>query len=234
MEKGISYMRIEELTPGQTLTLMIVAGSQQLDFTSSVLEAIPRRHMIIASPVLKDGKIISFSGPNIIVHVIASMGDAKPHVFQNVTIQSAKNTDDTFCYMISTNNESKEFNRRGAFRCSVGAEAPMRIGNNHRAITGVIKDVSSTGFAFTAPDDMSFDLSDTIHAVLNDSLSEGLQPYTFHLFGTIVRTYSLENGKIVYGCQLNNKVPGLDHYIMEKERLRLQRSRGNSKTPTKK
>ena len=223
-------MRIEELSPGQTLTLMIVAGSQQLDFTSSVLEVIPRRHMIIASPVLKDGKIISFSGPNIIVHVIASLGDSKPHVFQNVTIQSAKNTDDSFCYMISTNAESKEFNRRGAFRCSISAEAPMRIGSNHRAITGIIKDVSSSGFAFTAPDDVKCEISDSVHAVLNDSLSEGLQPYTFHLFGTVVRAYTLENGKVVYGCQLTNKVPGLDHYIMEKERLRLQRSRGNSKS----
>ena len=38
----------------------------------------------------------------------------------------------------------------------------------------------------------------------------------------------LDNGKILYGCRLTDRVPGLDKYIMAKERYRLRRTNGGN------
>ena len=48
------------------------------------------------------------------------------------------------------------------------------------------------------------------------------------MYGLLTRTQELENGKILYGCRLNNPVPGLEAYIMKKERLRLKKSNGGN------
>ncbi|MBQ9134555.1 MAG: hypothetical protein IJX66_00510, partial [Lachnospiraceae bacterium] len=71
-------MRIEELAPSQAITLLIHAGNQQLEFPSTVLESFPRKRMILTSPVMKNDKIISFSGKGIITHVIVYFPDQKP------------------------------------------------------------------------------------------------------------------------------------------------------------
>lgn len=227
-------MRIEELTPQQSITLLVIVKDQQLEFSSSVLECLPRRHMIIAAPILKDGKIISFNAKGILIHLIVTFPDQKPIVFQNVTINTAKNNDNSFCYTITTLAESREFNRRGAFRCFIGINTHIRVGNNSSALDATIKDISTTGFSFMVSPKIEINEKETVHAVVNDHIEETAKNYSFHLFGLIIRHYKLENGNIVYGCKLTNKVVGLDSYIMEKERIRLQKSRGNSKTPVKK
>lgn len=227
-------MRIEELTPQQPITLLVIAKDQQLEFSSTVLDVLPRKHLIVAAPVMKDDKIISFQGKGILVHLIASFPDHKPHIFQNVTIRTAKKDDQSLCYTITTVAESKEFNRRGAYRCFVGIDTSIRVGMNHSAIEATVKDVSATGFSFATDVEREFQDNEAVHAVLNDYIEETAKSYSFHLFGVIVRHFQLDNGKMVYGCKFTSKVVGLDRYIMEKERLRLQRSRGTSKTPIKK
>ena len=52
--------------------------------------------------------------------------------------------------------------------------------------------------------------------------------YSFHLYGLIARIQELDNGKVLYGCKLTGPVPGLDKYIMEKERLRLKSTNGGN------
>lgn len=227
-------MRIEELTPQQSITLLVIIKDQQLEFSSSVLECLPRKHMIIAAPILKDDKIISFNTKGILIHLIVTFPEQKPIIFQNVTVNTAKKDDNSFCYTISTLAESREFNRRGAFRCFMGMRIHIRVGSNSAAIEATIKDISITGFSFMVSSGSNFTEGETVHAVVNDYIEEVAKKYSFHLFGVIVRHYQLENGNIVYGCKLTNKVVGLDGYIMEKERIRLHKSRGASKIPLKK
>lgn len=223
-------MRIEDLTPGQPITFLIVAKDQQLEFSSTVLEILPRKHTIISSPIMKDDKVISFHGNGILVHLLVPFPDQKPHVFRNVAVYTAKKKDDSLCYTITTIAESKEFNRRGAFRCFVGIDTSVRIGSYHSSLGVTIKDVSSSGFSFTTSYELKYSNDDIVHAVINDYIEETATKYSFHLLGTIVRRFKLENGIFVYGCKYNTRVAGIDRYIAEKERIRLQRSRGNTKT----
>ncbi len=227
-------MRIEELIPEQPITLLVIIGKQQLEFSSQVLESLPKKHMILATPILKDDKIISFQVKGILIHLIVQYPDQKPLVFLNVTVRTAKRKDESLCYTITTLAESKEYNRRGAYRCILGVDINIRIGKNRSAIEAILKDISATGFSFTVSGDKSYGDRELVHAVVNEYIEETAKNYSFHLYGTIVRNYSLENGNIVYGCQFTGKVVGLEQYIMEKERIRLQKSRGNRKIPNKK
>lgn len=227
-------MRLEDLSPSQAITLLIHIGNQQLEFPSHVLETFPRKHIIFASPVLKNDKIISFNGNGIVTHVVIYLPDQKPIVFQNVTIQTTKDKNDALCYMISCLTESKEFNRRGAYRCYIGIDTHVRVGSHKGAIQATIKDISSTGFAFTTHGERTFSEGDSVHAVVNDYIEETAKSYSFHLLGTIVRHYETENKLMVYGCQFSSKVVGLDSYLVEKERIRLQKSRTSHDAPVTK
>ena len=51
-------MRIEELEANQAIKLLVNAGGQQLEFPSTVLEAFPRKHLILAAPIMKNDKIV--------------------------------------------------------------------------------------------------------------------------------------------------------------------------------
>lgn len=228
-------MRIEELNPSTSLTFFVLAGDQKLEFPSTVLETYPRKHMIIAEPILKNNKIVSFSGEGVQVHLIANFTDQRPHIFQNIKILTSKNSDDSFCYVITCASESKEYNRRGAFRCFVGLSTMVRVSSEKDALEAIIKDVSVTGFAFTlsALDD-ELPVGATVHMVLNDFIEETGKNYSYQLMGNIVRSYSLESGKKVYGCQMTNRVIGLDRYLTEKERIRIQKNRTSTAVPLKK
>ena len=93
-------MRIEELSPSQSITLYVMAGGQKLEFPSTVLETYPRKHLIIAEPILKNNKIVSFNGEGIQVHLVANFSDQRPQIFQDITIHTSKNSDDSFCYVL--------------------------------------------------------------------------------------------------------------------------------------
>lgn len=228
-------MHIEELTPSQSITFFVLAGDQKLEFPSTVLETYPRKHMIIAEPILRNNKIVSFSGEGVQVHLIVNFSDQRPVIFQNIKILTSKNSDDSFCYVITCASESKEYNRRGAFRCFLGLSTMVRVSSEKDAMEAIIKDVSVTGFAFTLTAlDNDLPIGATVHMALNDFIEETGKNFSFQLIGNIVRCYSLESGKKIYGCQMTTRVIGLDRYLTEKERIRIQKNRASATTPLKK
>lgn len=221
-------MRIEELKPGQEITLLVYVKNNSLAFTSKVQEVNPLKHIIFADAVFQGEKPISFRGKGVILNVLASVGDEKPHLFKNVSSTLLKRSDGTLCYSLTTIAESVTYNRRKNFRCYVGIETSIRIGSNRAAHEAIIRDVSSTGFAVVCDNDVKFLPGHLVHVVLNDQIEEYGEKFFFHLYGLVSRIQELENGKTVYGCRLNNHVNGLDAYIMKKERYRLKHNSGSN------
>ncbi len=219
-------MYIQELEADKKLTLQVVIGSEQLEFAVTVLESVPKKHGIFTTAVMKDDKVLSFKAAGILTHLLVAFDEKKPHIFYNIAIQTLKSDDGSYCYFISTPAPSKEFNRRGAFRCFVGLRGSVQIGVGNSALDTVIKDVSSTGFSFVMPSSAKeFSSGGIAHILLTDYVKETGENFKFPLTGIIVRSYKMENGNMVYGCKLNAKVIGLDRYVLLKERLRLNKSR---------
>lgn len=221
-------MRIEELLPGQKVTLMVNIGDKNLEFETTVQESYPRKRYILLDPVMSGEKAVSFKGKGILVHLIVTIGEDKPHLFKNVTILLQKKLDETLCYQVSTIAESVIFNRRENFRCYVGVQSSVQGGANRAAHPTVIRDVSYSGFAVICDAETQFDPRHVLHTVLRDRIEETEENFAFHLYGMIARIQDLGNGKVLYGCRLTDRVPGLDKYIMKKERYRLKKTNGGN------
>lgn len=221
-------MRIEELSPGLSLTFLVTVNTEPLSFQSKVQEVHPKKHIVLADAILHNDKIVSFRGKNVIVHVLVTFPDEKPQLFQHVKVTTLKREDGSFCYNLSTVAESKPYNRREYFRCFIGVPAVTQFGPNHSARDAVLRDVSVSGFAVTCSEDMEVSINQLIHVHLQDYIDELEEEFTFNLYGLIVRTQELENGKFIYGCRLNRPVFGLNNYIMKKERIRLRNCNGGN------
>lgn len=221
-------MQINELTPEQSVTIIVHIHGETLFFETKILEVYEKKRLVLAAPVYKDEKVISFRANGLITDILLYPTDDKPQLFKNVTITLMKKADKSLCYQFATIAESKPYNRREHFRCYVGIKSHLQAGSNRLAHDIIIKDVSLQGFAFVCSEEVEFHNNQLVHTVMNDFLEELMEKFSFHLDGIIVRSYTLDDGRTVYGCRLNNRVPGLDAYIMKKERLRLKKSNGGT------
>lgn len=219
-------MRIGELKPKQNITLLVNANGIMLTFESCIQEVLPLKNLIYADAVLSNEKPVSFRGKNVMVSLLVYFDEEKPILFKNVYTKLFRRGNGSFCYGITSLAEGHLYNRRDNFRCYIGLESSIQCGSNTAAHPAIIRDVSSTGFAVVCAPDFSLDTGQIIHTVLNDRPREDGDSYSFHLYGIVTRIQKLENGQILYGCQLNKTVHGLDKYIMEKERLRLKNTHG--------
>ena len=216
-------MQIDDLTAGLSLSFLINLNTEQLQFESKILEVYPHRHTLLAQGVFTDDKIISFRGKGLIVDLIVTLPEDKPQLFKNVTTNVVKLSDGTLCYTVSSIAGSKTYNRRQSYRCYIGIETAVQCGLNRAAHDAIIKDISYNGFSVVSREDLKLEVNQTVHAVLNDHMDETAENFNFHLYGLVARIQELENGLFLYGCRLNNPVPGLKQYIIKKERAVLRK-----------
>lgn len=221
-------MRIEELTAGQAVTLFVNIGKEQLVFETKIQEVFPKKRLVLADPIYREEKVISFKGKNLIVDLLVSFEDNKPQLFKNISVALMKKGDGSLCYNFATIAESKPYNRRKSFRCFVGLKTSVQCGPNRAAYDVIIKDVSYDGFSIVCPPEVNFSQDQVAHVLLTDYIEETAENFSFHLYGLVVRIVELENNSILYGCRLNNKVSGLENYIIKKERIRLKKSNGGN------
>lgn len=215
-------MFIGDLKPKQNISLLVQANGNSLTFESKIQESYPEKNMIITDPVISNGRPVSFRGEKVIVNILVFPTGEKPVLFKNVASKLFKKKNGEFCYCFATLSEGVFYNRRENFRCYVGVGSSMQCRLNSIAQPVLIRDISSTGFALICDSDIKLEQGQLVHTVLNDQPKTNGSRYSFHLYGFVARVQELENGKLLYGCRLNNSVPGLDKYIMEKERIHLR------------
>lgn len=221
-------MRIEELTAEQSITLLVKLNGEQLTFDTKIQEVYPKKRLVLAAPIYQNEKVISFRAKNIVVDLLVNMSDMPPALFKNITITLMKKPDGSLCYRLDTIAESKGYNRRQNFRCFIGRQIAMQCGLNHSTCHAILRDISVSGFAVVCDSTTKLNDNRIIHVLFDDYLEETEQKFLFHLYGIIVRTQELQNGRILYGCRLNNRVIGIENYIMTKERIRLRKTNGGN------
>lgn len=221
-------MYIFELTKGQRITIIANTPGQKLEFSTGIDEVFPKKKIVLAAPVYVNEKLLTFRGANLILDILVTSGDSAPQIFKNVEIRLIKKPDNTICYSLFTIAESKVYNRRDSFRCSIGLETTVQCGMHRTPYDAVIKDISASGFAFVLPNSAKVNQDFVVHMLVNDYIEETAERFSFNLYGLIVRSYPLDAYRTVYGCRLNNSVPGLEKYLMIKERIRLRNTHGTN------
>lgn len=219
-------MKITELTAGQTITILVITGDEQFEFECSIENVNPKKHMIYTTPIMKNGKVLSFKGPLIQTHILVQLPDLLPIIYRNAIISPMRKKDG-ICYGIVATGEGLTYNRRHSFRCFVELHSVLKLSSSHVTYDIILRDVSMTGFSFVfLSSEDKCEMGQLAHIVLNDYIQELFENYNFHLYGIVCRINELENGKVIYGCRLTDRIRGLDQYIAKKERIRIQNQRG--------
>lgn len=219
-------MYIEELLPGQKVTLQVNVNGSLLSFDTVVQETNLKKNFILLDPIMQGNKGISFKGEGITVDLIINQSDEKPLIFQDITILLQKKQDGMLCYLVTCEKESMVFNRRENFRCYISIPTYIQCSGSASSHDAIIRDVSYTGFSIVCSPELNIERGHLIHALLHDRIEETSANYSFNLYGLVSRSQVLPNGNVLYGCRLNGRVPGLDQYIMTKERYRLRKTSG--------
>lgn len=220
-------MYLEEMTAGFGVTFYVnIGNTQQLVFESKITEVDPKKHYVFTEAIIKDDKVLSFRGKGVVVDMVVAIPDDKPLLFQNISMETLRLSDNSYCYNISAPKEGVGYNRRGSFRCFVGNRAILKGGKDLQEYEVIIKDVSTSGFAITCGPELELIPDQLVHVLLEEYIEDVNQNYSFHLYGLMVRKQELDHGKVVYGFRLNNHVGGLENYVTQKERLRIKKARG--------
>ncbi|MBR3770373.1 MAG: PilZ domain-containing protein [Lachnospiraceae bacterium] len=219
-------MRIDEIKEGQKLTLLVSVNNENLTFETIAEQSMIGKNMVLAKTLSVNGKFLTFKGNNITVDLVITPEEDLPQIFKNVSIALVKKFDGTISYSITSIAQSKTYNRRENFRCFVGVHTSVQKMLNTVPYDAVIRDVSVGGFAVVVPSELEFTNDQVVHVVLNDYIEETCEKFSFHLYGMVVRSETLDRGRTLYGCKFTKPVHGIENYIMKKERIRLKKNGG--------
>ncbi len=228
-DKWGQNMHLEELSAGLGVTFYvnIANAAQQLTFESRITEVNPKKHLVLVEAIIREDKVLSFKGKlGISVDLVVALPDEKPLLFQHITMETLKMPDDSFCYNIISDKDGIPYNRRNSFRCFIGTPTYIRSGKDMEEHEVILRDASASGFSITCDSTVTLEIGQLVHVLLEDYIEEINKNYSFHLYGMVVRSQELDNGKLVYGFKLNNKVGGLENYLTQKERIRIKKNRG--------
>ncbi|MBQ8823353.1 MAG: PilZ domain-containing protein [Lachnospiraceae bacterium] len=221
-------MLITDIQPGSKIVIIARTPGNQLEFKTTTGDIIADKNMILAELIKQDEKLLTFKGHNVITDIMLPLENANPQVFVNVEINLIKKADGSIWYALRTIAGSKAFNRRASFRCTVGTPTTVQLGLNKQTYDGYMKDVSNTGFGFVCDDTVPIEMDQVIYANLNDYIERLDENFSFRLSGIVVNIVPMEKNRIKVGCRFNKDVPGIDKYIVTKERMRLKNTKGKA------
>jgi len=213
-------MLLQEIDVGSKATILVRIGSQTLAFDTVVQE--PAEEGVLTEPIYRNDKLIGFKTKGLIITVqICNLSDEKVYEFNNVEILNVKTKDGEIHHKMICKYPGKQINRRTAVRVWLGIEGVARVGVNRTAYNVIVKDISVSGISFILHKDMGIEPGEMAHITFNDVDART----KFSLSAIIVRTAEMEDGRVLYGCRLNQESPAISKYVTDKQREKLKASR---------
>lgn len=213
-------MLLEELDVGSKITILVGIGSQTLSFDSVVEE--PSDNGILTTPVYRNDKLVGFRTKGLVIRIqVTNASDQKVYEFANVEILNVKTQDEQIHHKMICKNPGKQINRRTAVRVWLGLDGIAQVGTHKVAYEVTVKDISVSGISFFFHKDLNVEPGTIAHIVFNDSEAR----MKFNISAIIVRTAQLDDGKVLYGCRLNQESPAIAKYVNDKQREKLKGSR---------
>ena len=202
-------MHISEIPYNSKVTIIASINRDYIEFTTTVIGK-SGEYILIELITNEEGKVIGFSSDKITL-AVSYIEDAEkpPFIWRNVKIANVKKGSKAYHVLAQTSDGKKE-NRRGAYRLYLGVEATLDVPGHIKNTRVILKDISSSGFAFVHTDDVTVGSMCRVHCSIDNT--------RIGLTGTIVRTQVLENGNIVYGCHMDKFSKELEKFIAQKQR----------------
>lgn len=207
-------MFVHEIKPGTDINIIAIMGDHKGEFTTTVLDA--SNNCLIAKILYAKEMRINFNSKDLVCHVQGmNADDNRYYEFQKVTITTVKAANGAYFYKITSLKPGKVINRRGAVRLFLGTTGDLYLGStNSPPISVTIKDISISGLAFIADEEVKLAVGKAVVV----SFSDGWENVKFTINATIVRVAEMDRGRLLYGCTLNSESNALGKYINEKQR----------------
>ena len=229
-------MKISEIEKGSDLVVKVfpkvmkdgveVRSMRSLDFSVNVQKVYATAIAVdeiktAAAPSDKTGTkkekgmaTVSFQSQNVFIDLYLLEDDTPPIVWENVTIKHARG-DNGLCHVIMPSKDGVKMNRRHAYRLDVHAPANITVGRERVQVQGMVRDVSSNGFAIvTTKEDIRG--GEEVRAEMFDKET------AIMLVGACVRKRTMSDGQFLYGCKMKFYNPQLRKFINEKQRQRMK------------
>ena len=152
---------------------------------------------------------VSFQSQNVFIDLYLFEDDTPPIVWENAR------GDNGPCHVIMPSKDGVKMNRRHAYRLDVHAPANITVGRERIQVQGMVRDVSSNGFAIvTTKEDIRG--GEEVRAEMFDKET------AIMLVGACVRKKTMSDGQFLYGCKMKFDNPQLRKFINEKQRQRMK------------
>lgn len=213
-------MFLHELDVESKVTILVRIGSQTLAFDTKIEEV--TEDGILTEPIYRNEKLVGFRTKGLIITLqICTASDQKVYEFTNVEILNVKTKDGKIHHKMICKNPGKQINRRTAVRVWLGIEGIAQLGINRTAYSVVVKDISVSGVSFISNNKMDISPGTMAHVTFHDPEAK----VKFSLGSVVVRVAEMEDGRVLYGCRLNQESPAIAKYVADKQREKLKASR---------
>ena len=217
-------MLLSELEQGAKVLLLLTIDGKHFEFETIVQD-------VLFEPIRKDQKILNVQSDQVDVDIMYMREDDKPILWKGAKMDCIRHKHKIY-YASEAANEGREYNRRGAYRLYIGEEIHARIGHSGREKIVHLKDLSNTGFAFIYKEELKD--ADGAFVYMTYMAQYEKKVTEIALFGKIVRTMPLDDGRFLYGCALMKKNEMIGHYINQKQMEQLAKKNERFKNKTAK
>lgn len=205
-------MRIADVELGTTVKLNVAIDGNFFEFDTTI--RLHHKKSVFLDPIRKGNKLLNLQGENVSVSIMLIKDEGKPLLWQQVEVECVRYKQQIF-YSVSAELVGEEHNRRGDYRLFIGEEMPVKVGSEQRERMVVLKDISNSGFAFVSTEELKEPEGLFVYMAYVSRLNEEI--CELDLFGKIVRTMNLDDGRFLYGCVLVKKNELIGHYINQKQ-----------------
>lgn len=213
-------MYLHEIESGSKATIVVKVNGQTLTFQTIVEEA--TENGILTEPIYRNEKLVGFKAKGLTVGLeVSNTSDQKVYEFIDVEVLNVKTKDEKIHHKIVCKTQGRPINRRAAVRVWVGIDGVARIGLDMTLHEVFIKDISISGISFVYHKDLDVEPGMLAQITFLDPKLK----MKFSISSIIVRKAVVGEGKILYGCKMNQENPAVAKYISEKQREKLKASR---------
>ncbi|MBQ3062011.1 MAG: PilZ domain-containing protein [Lachnospiraceae bacterium] len=202
-------MHISEIPENSRITVIASINREYIEFDTHVIGK-KGEYVLIELIKNDEGKAIGFTSDKITLDVSYVIEEEKPpYIWRNVKIANVKKGNHAY-QILAQSVDGKRENRRGAYRLYLGVDAILDVPGHVKSTRVVLKDISSTGFAFVYNEELPNGAICRIHTSIDST--------KMALTGGIVRQQVLDNGRIIYGCHMDKFSKELEKFIAQKQR----------------
>lgn len=214
-------MQIDDISKGGNMEIEVKCNGHTMSFRSEIV-AIKNNSVLITTIKVND-QTIGFS-EKCQLNFMYKL-DGKLFLWENVNIKLVKFNGNVY-HKIEIFGEGKIFNRRDSYRMYIGEDMLLYVNtaSGPNALSVLVKDISETGVAFIAKEEI--DIDRTIRLKLKDN------NVIISLSGVIIRKDFLDNlNSYLYGCKFNGKNSKLGKFLAKRQGELLRKKTSNYSSP---